>query len=162
MKKPLLQITALVLTGILGASLLADQRRRKRDQLAGKLLTEIQRLTNPGSAGILSEDAFDPAYPDRLLQSVNGRVIVMAAAAAGRTAQMIESAWGFWNDDEAQVYSAFRGLRDKVQVAQVAGAYQSQFGVSLLDTLSRRLDDEELQTVLDIVAGLPPYRLMQS
>ena len=162
MKTTALSVSGIVLAGILGVSIWSDQRRRKRDRLASRLLTELSILTDPSKAGILSEDAFATGYLDSVLQVAGGRVIVMKESAASRIAQQIDDAWGFWNHDEDQINSAFRSLRDKVQVSQVATAYRSLTDFNLIDHLTGRLDEGELQTVLDIVTGLSPYRLIQN
>ena len=162
MKKTLLQVTAFGLVAVLGGTTWAHVRRQKRDSLARDLMVEISRLSDPLGSGLEAEAAFDPAYLDELLQRVSTRVIVMKDSAARAVAQRIDDAWGFWDYDEEAVYTAFRSLRDQVQVSQVARAYLGLGGAGLLDTLRDRLDESEVSTVLSIVRSLPPYRTLQS
>ena len=160
MKNLALKLTGGALFTLFAGSAYLDLRRRKRDRLARELLREVVRIVNPATTGLLSEDAFDTAYLDKLLQHVGGRIIVMKESAASRVADLIHDAWSFWGDDEDQVNSAFRSLRDKVQVSQVASAYQARHGSNLIDKLEERMDDDEVAEILAIVSALPPYRLL--
>ncbi|GAK75611.1 hypothetical protein JCM19296_1203 [Nonlabens ulvanivorans] len=49
-------------------------------------------------------------------------------------------------------------MKDKVQVSQVAKAYQETYSKNLIDTLKDRFDKEEITIVLNIVKALPNYR----
>lgn len=160
MKQVGLKIGAGITLLTLAGSAWGHSQRRKRNRRASELLEEIKRVVRPGSEGLLAEDAFDVHYLDRVLQEAGGKVIVMKESAAARIADLIEDAWGFWNDDEAQINSAFRSLRDKVQVSQVAKAYQQRFSINLIDQLRERLDNSELAEILTIVADLAPYRIL--
>lgn len=137
-----------------------DMRRRNRDKLAAEVLREVIRIVNPASQGLVAEDAFDTGYLEQLLQTVGSRIIVMKESAAVRIAEMIDDAWSFWGDDEDKVNSAFRMLKDKVQVSQVAKAYQRLYNVHLIDKLNDRMSEDEIKVVLFIVSNLPPYRTL--
>jgi len=78
----------------------------------------------------------------------------MSPVEADKVAKKIEDAWGLINDDEEQVYAAFRGLTDQVQVSQVAESYQKLFGDDLAGTLIGRLSKSELKMVYDITDTL--------
>ena len=84
----------------------------------------------------------------------------MKESAAARVAETIDDAWSFWGDDESKVNSAFRMLKDKVQVSQVAKAYQRLYNIHLIDKLNDRMSDDEIKTILSIVSALPPYRTL--
>lgn len=137
-------------------------RNRKRDELASKLLRKITRLIDPSSKGLLAESAFDVNYVDRALKKESGSVILLHPNTARKYAKWIRDSFGDWfweNDDEAKVYGVLRKLKDKAQVSQVAKAYFEQFDKNLIDGLQSHFNDEEVQTVLQIVGKLPPYRI---
>ena len=95
------------------------------------------------------------------MQAVNREVLVLKTSTASRYADQIHKAWGSWyegGDDEEKVYGVFRKLKDKVQVSQVAKAYQETFSKNLIDTLKDRFDKSEITIVLNIIKALPNYR----
>lgn len=153
-----LKIAGLGVAGLLGLSLYYKARRAKRDKLATKLIREVTKLVNPATAGLLAEDAFDIHFKHKVLEKVRGKILVLKSYKAKQHAERIYDAWSFWGDDESQVYSVFRQLRDKVQVSQVARAYQDAYGDNLIDKLNDKMDDEEVETILKIVRPLPAYR----
>ncbi|GER60110.1 MAG: hypothetical protein ABF274_08285 [Nonlabens sp.] len=138
-----------------------SMRKRSRDVRTSKLLTAIQAQIQPISSGLTSQNAFDIHFLNKVLQTVNREVLVLKTSTASRYADQIHKAWGSWyqgGDDEEQVYGVFRKMKDKVQVSQVAKAYQETYSKNLIDTLKDRFDKEEITIVLNIVKALPNYR----
>lgn len=138
-----------------------SMRKRSRDLRTSKLLTAIQAQIEPISSGLTSQNAFDIHFLNKVLQTVNREVLVLKTSTASRYADQIHKAWGSWyqgGDDEEQVYGVFRKMKDKVQVSQVAKAYQETYSKNLIDTLKDRFDKEEITIVLNIVKALPNYR----
>ncbi|WP_298952289.1 hypothetical protein [uncultured Nonlabens sp.] len=138
-----------------------SMRKRSRDLRTSKLLTAIQAQIQPISSGLTSQNAFDIHFLNKVLQTVNREVLVLKTSAASRYADQIHKAWGSWyqgGDDEEQVYGVIRKMKDKVQVSQVAKAYQETYSKNLIDTLKDRFDKEEITIVLNIVKALPNYR----
>ena len=138
-----------------------SMRKRSRDLRTSKLLTAIQAQIQPISSGLTSQNAFDIHFLNKVLQTVNREVLVLKTSTASRYADQIHKAWGSWyqgGDDEEQVYGVFRKMKDKVQVSQVAKAYQETYSKNLIDTLKDRFDKEEITIVLNIVKALPNYR----
>ncbi|WP_178989477.1 hypothetical protein [Winogradskyella schleiferi] len=138
-----------------------SMRKRSRDLRTSKLLTAIQAQIQPISSGLTSQNAFDIHFLNKVLQTVNREVLVVKTSTASRYADQIHKAWGSWyqgGDDEEQVYGVFRKMKDKVQVSQVAKAYQETYSKNLIDTLKDRFDKEEITIVLNIVKALPNYR----
>lgn len=136
-------------------------RKRSRDLRTSKLLSAIQAQIQPISSGLTSQNAFDIHFLNKVLQTVNREVLVLKTSTASRYADQIHKAWGSWyqgGDDEEQVYGVFRKMKDKVQVSQVAKAYQETYSKNLIDTLKDRFDKEEITIVLNIVKALPNYR----
>ena len=158
--------TALKITGVVTGTLLAtvlyfNVRRKGRDKLATEFIGILQKHLKIGGGTLEAESAFSERYLDIISKDIprSARVIQLKPSVAKRVAQIIKNAWG-WNDDEEAVYGAFRGLKDKVQVSQVALAYKAIDGVSLLDKLRDRLNTKERKIVLDIVSALPKYRTL--
>ena len=136
-------------------------RKRSRDLRTSKLLSAIQAQIQPISSGLTSQNAFDIHFLNKVLQTVNREVLVLKTSTASRYADQIHKAWGSWyqgGDDEEQVYGVFRKMKDKVQVSQVAKAYQETYSKNLIDTLKDRFNKEEITIVLNIVKALPNYR----
>ena len=138
-----------------------SMRKRSRDVRTSKLLTAIQAQIQPISSGLTTQNAFAIHFLNKVLQTVNREVLVLKTSTASRYAGQIHKAWGSWyqgGDDEEQVYGVFRKMKDKVQVSQVAKAYQETYSKNLIDTLKDRFDKEEITIVLNIVKALPNYR----
>lgn len=69
-----------------------------------------------------------------------------------------------FDDDENKIKSAFRALKDQVQVSQVAYQYYHDpkgDKINLIDDLKGRLSKEEVGEVLEIVKKLPQYRVAE-
>lgn len=136
-------------------------RQRYRDKKAALLLTKIQSKIGKSNTLLSASRAFDIQYLDNLLQQVSSPVIVIKKEVALNYAKQIHSAWGSWyqgGDDETKLYALFRKLADKVQVAQVAKAYQGMYHMNLIDKIKERLSASEIKQVLQIVERLPDYR----
>ena len=163
MKSRSLKIAGGVAGLLLVGSLYGTIRRRQKDKLASQVLREVTRRIKPATKGLISEDAFDIHYTDEVLKHAKGRVLTLKASAASGFAGRIHRAWAAWyqgGDDEAKVYAVFRELKDKVQVSQVAKAYQAVYAENLIDTLNRKLSLSEINTILSIVRPLPAYRIL--
>lgn len=73
---------------------------------------------------------------------------------AKKYAEQIEDSWGLLNDDEEQIFDAFRALTSKAQVSQVADQYSKEFKADLAGELIDKLGKKELQIVYDITDNL--------
>jgi len=136
-------------------------RKRNRDERTGKLLSAIKAQIQPITNGLIAENAFDIHYLNKVLQAVNNKVLVLKISTASKYADQIHKAWGSWyqgGDDEEKVYGVFRKMKDKVQVSQVAKAYQDTYSKNLIDTLKDRFGKDEITIVLNIIKALPNYR----
>lgn len=137
-------------------------RKRNRDERTGKLLSAIKAQIQPIANGLIAENAFDIHYLSKVLQAVSNEVLVLKTSTASKYADQIHKAWGSWyqgGDDEEKVYGVFRKMKDKVQVSQVAKAYQDTYSNNLIDTLKDRFDKDEITIVLNIIKALPNYRI---
>jgi hypothetical protein len=156
-----LKITGGIVSLLLVGAVYGNVRRRKRDKVASELLREVSKIVKPTTEGLLSENAFDIHFVDEVLKKVKGKVLTLNKNAASKFADRIHDAWGAWyegGDDETKVYAVFRELKDKVQVSQVAKAYQEAYAENLIDKLNDRFGDSEVKTVLNIIKSLPTYR----
>ena len=107
------------------------------------------------------------AYRTFLGSIPKGTVVTyFKSATVDQIAKDIYSAFGFFSDDETAVLNAFRKFKTQAQVAQVAQAFSARYKTDLLQYLKQGygpfpqagLSDEEYQTVLKIVNGLPKYK----
>lgn len=161
MKRQGYYIAATVTGLLLAGAAYAHYDRKRKDKVAAALLREVTRTIQPATTGLLAEDAFDIHYPDKILRQVSGQVLTLKQESASRLAERIHNSWGAWysgGDTENLVYAVFRELKDKVQVAQVAKAYQDNYKENLIDKLYDRFDADEIKKVLAIVGPLPAYR----
>lgn len=143
------------------ALIYVSHRTKQRDRLAAEIIKEINRQLKPATTGLLSEKAFDLHYKDEVLSRTPKQILTLKNEVINEYANQIHKAWGSWwtgGDDEKQVYAAFRKLKDKVQVSQLASAYFNRYGINLIDQLSERLDSKEIDMILRIVRPLPAYR----
>ena len=156
-----LKLSASAISLLFVGSICYVLRDKKRSRLANELLVELKNRFNPSSLGLVNEKAFDVTYRQRVLDSIQGQVLVIKQSRAIQIAKQLQDAWKPWylgGDNEDRIYSVFRALEDKVQVSQVADAYQKEFGVNLIDKIIARMDSEEISVLLRIVRTLPDYR----
>jgi len=164
MKKDIGLKSALGVVGfmLIGATYFAAQKR-KRDRMAKEILGKLTTLLNPTTKGLIREAALDTSYVDTVLNTIPSKVVVLQKSTAIRYANEIHNAFKPWylgGDIEEKVYAVFRSLKDKVQVSQVAKAYQNEHGLDLKDQLKDRFDTNEIKIVLGIVSRLPKYRIL--
>ncbi|QKX04133.1 hypothetical protein HN014_04165 [Aquimarina sp. TRL1] len=136
-------------------------RNRKRDGIAKSLLAKLNTKLNPITKGLSNEAALDVNYADKVLNAIAANIVVLKESTAIRYANEIHKAFRPWyigGDLEEKVYAVFRNLKDKVQVSQVAKAYQGEYKLNLRDQLKDRFDKDEIKTVLRIIERLPKYR----
>lgn len=75
-------------------------------------------------------------------------------------AKKIAEAWGFWNDEEDDVYEVFEQQKDYVSMSHVAAAYPAfSDGVALKKDLESRLSSSEYKHALSLISDKPVYRL---
>ena len=141
----LLTITAIAAAGyflvvkpILQAIGLQDSPEDKKNQ------------TSIDAAG--KSNAFNPTY----WRTATGQKSLLGGnPTVSAVADMIKNAWGTFNDNEEQVYAAFRYARSKTMVSQLADSYRQKFGVDLFQDLKKRLSEKEMATVTNYVNALP-------
>lgn len=135
---------------------------RKRDRLASGIYAALQSELAPAGRGIDSIAALRGTYLDHLKNKGTGKFLILKNSTLHQLAKQLHSAWKPWylgGDDEAKVYGIFRGLKDRVQVSQLATTYKNRYARSLTEVLKERLDDKELKIVLGLIEKLPKYRL---
>lgn len=140
---------------LLGVSVWARARQRKKDRLAAKVLRAVTNSLKPDEDTLQAEQAFDIHYAGRVFSE--RRAVALSGSAAESLAGRIASSWGFFYDDEAKVFAVLREAKDKAQVSQIAKAYQALEEKNLIDVLYERLSREELKKALSIVKNKPPY-----
>ncbi|MCB9448695.1 MAG: hypothetical protein H6585_10160 [Flavobacteriales bacterium] len=134
-------------------------RKRKRDKKAVSFFGELERQISPATTGITESDAFDIYYWQKAPKQVGKSIIRLTDDAAKANAKKIYDAWGWWDDDEDQVYGVFRSLKDKVQVSQVAYWYYKAHEINLIDDIRSRMSQSEVAKVMEIVGPKQQYRI---
>jgi len=158
-----LQISAVGTTIALMSVLFFWARKSSRNKKAGVFITVLQKQLKSSSDSIEDIDALSSHYLEKLLSEVTGSIITLKPKVAKDYAKMIHSAWRSWfqgGDDEDKVYSVLRGLKDRVQLAQVAEAYKVNYGTGLIEKIKERLDKKEIAKVVSIINRFPKYRTL--
>lgn len=162
MKKTLtLQISAGVITTSLLFTGYILLRNKKREGIAKKLLKVLSPKLNTTTKKLSSEKALDVNYANKVLNTIPFRIVLLKKSSAIDYAREIHKAFRAWyqgGDDESSIYAVFRSLKDKIQVSQVAKAYQNEFNQNLQHQLQEHFDKSEIKTVLSIISQLPDYR----
>ena len=68
-----LKITGGCVGLLLMGTLYGHIRKRRKYNLASQLFSEISKIINPATEGLVAEDAFDIHYLDKVLGSVSGK-----------------------------------------------------------------------------------------
>lgn len=74
---------------------------------------------------------------------------------AKKLAEMIKESFGFFNDDESQIYEAFRLMKARVNVSQVSDIYYQMFNKHLYNDLTEYLSQSELNYIYGIILTKP-------
>lgn len=137
-------------------------KKKQRNKGSIEFLEELEKFIDPGGAGLNSSDAFDIYYWEKAQKEAGKPIVLLKKQAAHLLAKDIRDSWSVINDDEEKVYSAFRALKDKVQVSMLAKAYYDDYKVNLIDELNNRMDkDTEVKIINMIVRKLPKWRLVE-
>lgn len=95
-------------------------------------------------------------YADSVAKDIAKAPRLTYSSVSGKVDQ-IYNAKGFFNDDESTILAAFRDLRNKIQVAQVAQGFSLRYSKDLYQFLRDMLSDSEMNEVLDIITAKPDY-----
>lgn len=93
-----------------------------------------------------------PFNPNFYKNKPGAALITKAQALA--YAEQIYDAVGLFNDNEAAIYAVFRQLKSKTQVSWLAANFYAEYGQDLYAFLADYLNDNELNTVNQIVNGM--------
>lgn len=147
---------------LLVAAIAGGIQNRRRDHGASLFFSELERHISPATAGLEESDAFDIRYWNSLGPKIKKSYYMLKAAAANSFAKDINDGFGWLINDKPKIYGAFRALKDKVQVSQVANAYYIKYKINLIDDLRSHLGTDQVGQVMQIVAKLPDYRTADS
>lgn len=145
----------------LATSIYLKVKSDQENKLTNELIAALNKLFNP-AIGLVSENAFDVHYKDKIKSATNLPVIALHTQVAADHAQQLHDQLGQWWSGSAEVnkvYNIFRTLQDKVQVSQVSKAYALNHQEHLIDRLKDRLSEKELNTVLKIVSDKEDFRI---
>lgn len=70
-------------------------------------------------------------------------------------AKAIKDSFGWVNDDEAKIYGAFRTIKYRANVSQIADEYAKKYGRDLLSDLKSYFTQDEMNEVYDIILQKP-------
>lgn len=93
--------------------------------------------------------------PNLYKQTSYGYAHLLPSTTANYYAKEIKSSWGWFNDDEERVYSAFRSLTSKIQISQVADAYAQLYKSDLLGDIVHYFNAKEKAFLWKIIDSKP-------
>jgi hypothetical protein len=108
----------------------------------------------------------NPFSPVFYKQAPSG-ALLLTRKSAEYYAKQIYDAMGVFSDDESKVYGVFRAMKSQSQVSILCDVFQQVYKLDLLDYLKRGysqwnsasgLNENEINTVLQIVKQLPKYK----
>lgn len=94
-------------------------------------------------------------------------VLLLSVGAAQDMARKLYDAFGFFSDNEAQVFAIFRALKTQSQVSFLSEQFKNLYKQDLLQFLSKGkgvmpqagLNNTELNQVINIVNNLPKFKV---
>jgi len=124
------------------------------------LLPSMDSIKNEKAASELDKlPELRPGYAKKQAAEMGYKkysTMLLKPAGALAVAAQLKRAKGIVNDDELGVYSAFKAVRYKTQVSQVAEVFKREYNLDLLEYLRTFLNDKELARVSSLIDGLPP------
>jgi hypothetical protein len=93
--------------------------------------------------------------------------LLLKTSIAQSLAKRLHDAMGFFVDDEATVFAVFRSLKTQTQVSILSEVFTNMYKTDMLEYLKKGsnnynpasgLNEDELNTVISIVNGLPKYK----
>ena len=122
-----------------------------------KLYKQISAKIGVSSANLSSyDDWFDPNYyKDKTGKSENYATVNSSQLL--QWADSIDDAFGYWNDDEEQIYAVFRAVPDGVALSQLSELYGTRHESDLKEDING-LDKDEVVKVANILASKESYR----
>lgn len=122
-----------------------------------KVVTAMQNVPN-------ADNPFSPVF----LRSIKGGtpLTLLKVASATQLVKNIYDAMGYFTDDEAAVFSAFKSLKTQAQCSQIATEFLKTHQVDMLEFLKKGkgvfpqagLNDVELAEIVQTVLKLPKYK----
>lgn len=112
-----------------------------------------------GKENDLAETKFEGWNPKYWKQISDKKIkaTFIKAAGAELLAKQINDAWRFLNDDEDEVYAAFRQLKTQVQLSQVSYYFSLLYNKDLYNFLKDLLSDAEFNNVVKIINTYKKY-----
>lgn len=98
------------------------------------------------------DSAFNPDY---WKIAPRPKLIFGASPTAATVAKEINSAFGYFNDDEERIYAAVKRARTKTMFSQVVSAYRDLYKADLYNTLKSKLSENEFFVIVKYVTALP-------
>ena len=122
-----------------------------------KLYKQISAKIGVSSANLSSyDDWFDPNYyKDKTGKSENYATVNSSQLI--KWADSINDAFGYWNDDEEQIYAVMRAVPDGVALSQLSELYGTRHESDLKEDING-LDKDEVVKVANILASKESYR----
>lgn len=121
--------------------LISDQVTRKKDKTIAANVQSIEQI---------------PFWNPSLYQNSNyGYAVLMPNDTIKSWAKDIHDSFGWFNDDEEQVYNVFRKLTNQIILSQLSDAYSKLYSSDLLGDLKNYFDDKELSYLYTIISNKP-------
>jgi hypothetical protein len=122
-----------------------------------KIVEDLTKLAN-------KDNPFSPVF----LRSIKGGtpLTLLKVASSTQLVKNIYDAMGYFSDDEAAVFSAFKSLKTQAQCSQISTEFVKTHQVDMIEFLKKGkgvfpqagLNDVELADIIQTVLKLPKYK----
>jgi hypothetical protein len=122
-------------------------------------------LTKSQDTRDIDKEAANPFSPWSPLFWTKGPTgtLLLNTATMQKMFETLESAWGYFDDDEEKAKSVIKGLKTQSQVSFFADWLQKNKSIDLLDYMRggaywSRLEDSDMNELTDYIKSLPKYK----
>lgn len=124
---------------------------------SGKEEDDVEGAAELGNETAVTDDKLSK-YVKNVPASQRAKVLEgIKAMRLAELGNMIEDAKGVTDDDEEMIYTAFKMIKSKIQLAVFADYFKSVYKTPIFVYLQNFLNAEELNKINDIVSKLKPY-----
>ena len=95
---------------------------------------------------------------NKFLTDAPPSTLLLSSAFGYNLAEQIYNSYGYFNDDEDTLFSIFRNLKTKSQVASLAYWFNKKYNKDLINYISSFLNSSELLALNDIIKVKPNYK----
>jgi hypothetical protein len=154
-------IVATIGTAVLGGAIFLVIRKVRNNAKFTDLMLAIQQGAAQQEGKLDYLKAFSPVYyntPDPKKRPI----LLYKAAKVEELITKLEKASPVLFTDENTIYSIYNSIESQKKMSQIANAYAIKYGQSLLERLTKALDEGEREKLFAIAAGKPDVQIQKT